>query len=100
MQRATFTPDLPKAGRYQVALSYGALANRAQEVEVTVRHAGGSSSYRINQQEKPAGKFNLRVLGSFEFKAGRAGSVEISNGQTKGHVIIDAVQFLPQTATK
>jgi len=28
-QSAKFVPDLPKAGRYQVAMIYGALGNRA-----------------------------------------------------------------------
>ncbi|RFC47036.1 MAG: hypothetical protein DVB23_001344, partial [Verrucomicrobia bacterium] len=35
-------------------------------------------------------------LGSFRFSAGSAGWVEISNKGTQGHVIIDAVQFLPE----
>lgn len=98
LQRARFIPNLPKAGRYQVALSYGALGNRARAVAVKVHHTGGTETLLINQQEKPKGKHNLKVLGTFEFKAGRVGSVEISNEGTEGHVIIDAVQFLEDKA--
>ena len=35
------------------------------------------------------------LYGSFEFSAGQAGWVEIGNAGTDGHVIVDAVQWLP-----
>ncbi len=95
-QKAKYIPDLPKAGRYRVAISYGALANRATEVPVTIHHAKGETVVKVNQQQKPQEKFNLHSLGSFSFEAGKAGWVQLSNEGTVGHVIIDAVQFLPE----
>jgi hypothetical protein len=95
-QKAKFTPTLPKAGKYSVAISYGALANRASNVPVTVFHADGESIVVVNQKKKPAGKDNFHPLGSFRFEAGKSGYVQISNEGTTGHVIIDAVQFVAE----
>ena len=94
-QKARFTPTLPKAGKYRVAITYGALANRANNVPVTIHHADGDSTVTVNQQKKAPEKDILLPLGEYRFEAGQTGYVEISNEGTKGHVIIDAVQFLP-----
>jgi len=95
-QKARFIPDLPKAGRYQLAITYTALANRAASVPVTIHHAEGDSLVTVDQQKKPTGKGNLQPLGSYKFEQGKTGWVEIGNTGTKGHVIIDAVQFLAE----
>jgi hypothetical protein len=95
-QSARFVPKLPRAGTYRVALSYGALGNRASKVPVTIHHEAGETSLTIDQQRQPAGPDCFHPLGSFRFSAGSAGWVEISNKGTQGHVIIDAVQFLPE----
>jgi hypothetical protein len=95
-QRAKFIPALPKAGRYSVAISYGALANRASAVPVTIHHADGDTTVVVNQKKKPAGKDNFHPLGSFRFEAGKSGFVQISNQGTTGHVIIDAAQFVAE----
>jgi hypothetical protein len=34
-------------------------------------------------------------LGAFEFEAGEAGYVEVTNEGTDGHVVVDAVQLVP-----
>ncbi len=93
-QTARFTPELPKAGRYRVAIAYTALGNRATNVPVIVHSAEGDSSFVVNQKQKPETDGLLHVLGSFRFDPGKGGFVEFSNAGTDGHVIIDAVQFL------
>jgi hypothetical protein len=95
-QKARFIPALPKAGRYQVAITYSALANRASNVPVIIHHAGGDTTVVVDQKKKPAGKKGLHPLGTFRFEAGKTGSVEITNTGANGHVIIDAVQFLAE----
>jgi hypothetical protein len=95
-QKAKFSPALPKAGQYSVALSYGALANRADNVPVTIHHADGDTIAFVDQKKKPTGKHNLHPIGSFRFEAGKSGYVLISNKGTAGHVIIDAVQFVAE----
>ena len=94
-QFAKFTPTLPNAGKYEVLVAYTAHSNRATNVPVTIRFAGGEKNLIINQQKKPPVRDVFISLGVFEFVAGREGSVEISNAGTDGHVIIDAAQWLP-----
>jgi len=91
-QSARYTPKLPKAGTYRVAVTYTALTNRASNVPVTIHHAKGETKVVVDQKKKAPE--NLLPLGEFEFEAGTSGWVEIRNEGTKGHVIIDAVQFL------
>jgi hypothetical protein len=95
-QKAKFIPALPKAGKYSVAISYSALSNRATNVPVTVHHAEGETVIIVDQKKKPAGKDNFQPLGTFRFESGKSGWVQISNEGTKGHVIIDAAQFIAE----
>ena len=89
---ARFTPALPTAGRYRVAVSYSINGNRATNVPVTIHHAGGDTKVLVNQKLKPKGEGPFHVVGTFEFAAGKDGWVEIGNAGTDGHVIVDAVQ--------
>ena len=92
----TFTPDLPRAGRYEVRLAHCYNVRRATNTPVTIHHATGETVVRINQQEEPPHDRLWRTLGTFRFAAGRAGSVRIGSDGTDGkYVIADAVQFLP-----
>ena len=94
-QWARFRPDLPAAGRYEVRLSYTANPNRATRAPVKVAHAGGEAEVTVNQQ-KPGPIGGAWVsLGTFTFAAGKVGHVEVGNRGADGHVVIDAVQWLP-----
>ena len=92
---ARFTPELPKAGRYEVRLIYSALANRATNVPVTIHSAEGTSTVQVNQRKAPRIDGTYEPLGVFRFEAGKQGSVTISNEGADGHVIVDTVQWLP-----
>lgn len=93
----TFTPDLPRAGRYEVRLAHCYNVRRTTNAPVTIRHADGETKLRINQQEEPPHSRLWRTLGTFRFAGGTNGWVRISNEGTEGKVVIaDAVQFLPQ----
>ncbi len=93
----TFTPTLPKAGWYEVRLAHCYNVRRSTNAPVTIHHAEGDTTLRINQQEEPAHERLFRSLGKFRFEAGRAGWVRVSNEGTEPNkvVIADAVQFLP-----
>jgi hypothetical protein len=93
-QKARFVAELPKAGKYRVAIAYTAMNNRASNVPVTVHSADGDKTIVVNQKKKPAVDGVLQVLGTFRFEAGKEGYVEFSNAGTNGNVIIDAVQWL------
>lgn len=92
---ARFTPTLPQAGTYRIALAYSPNSNRATNVPVTIHHAKGEAKVLINQKLKPKGDGPFHIVGTFEFAAGKDSWVEITNAGTDGHVIIDAVQWLP-----
>ena len=94
--KATYTPDLPGAGTYQVAVTWPTFDWTADAL-VTVHHAGGTSTFEIDQSDAVGSGF-WRGLGMFEFDAGTGGSVEITyQGPDAGlngvGPVIDAVRF-------
>jgi hypothetical protein len=93
-QRAVFKATLPAAGSYEVRIAYTALPNRATNVPVIVRHDGGEAKTTINERKAPPIDGLFLSLGSWQFSGGKA-EVEVSNTGTDGHVIIDAVQWVP-----
>ncbi|MEZ5385525.1 MAG: xanthan lyase [Prosthecobacter sp.] len=95
----TFTPDLPEAGWYEVRLAHCYNVRRSTKTPVTIHHADGETTLRINQQQEPEHGRLFRTLGTFRFEAGRKGWVRVSNDGTETDkvVIADAVQFLPVT---
>ena len=94
-QWARFRPELPKDGKYDVRLSYSPNPNRATNVPVTVVHADGKTTVKVNQQKAPTIDKLFISLGTFRFEKGKEGYVEIGNKDVDGFVIIDAVQWLP-----
>ncbi len=93
-QSATFTPDLPVAGSYEVRLSYTSSSNRSTRVAVSVSHAGGKADVVVNQRKAGPIDGAWVSLGTFRFEKGKGGAVTVSNAGADGHVVIDAVQWL------
>ena len=91
----TFIPDLPRSGRYEVRLSYTPGSNRATNAEVTVFGADGETTTRLDQRHPPPIDGRFVSLGRFNFEKTGQSFVIVSNEGTDGHVIADAVQFLP-----
>lgn len=92
----TYQPDLPRAGMYEVRLSHCYNIRRSINTPVTIHHADGETTQRINQQDIPEHKRLFRTLGKFRFLPGKQGWVRISTSKTDGkYVIADAVQFIP-----
>jgi hypothetical protein len=90
--RATLGPGL-----YEVRVAFPASGNRAGAVPVTVRHADGEVKATLDQTRAgPTPPFV--AVGTFPFDGPAA--VEITNAGTTGHVIVDAVQFVPVEAGK
>lgn len=94
-QWARFRPDLPKAGKYEVRLAYTANPNRATKVPVKVVHSGGETTVAVNERKPAPVGGAWASLGTFTFEAGKTGYVEVGNAGADGHVVIDAVQWLP-----
>ncbi|MEM7014560.1 MAG: chondroitinase-B domain-containing protein, partial [Verrucomicrobiota bacterium] len=90
----TYRFDPPKSGIYRVELSHCSNVRRSTNTPVTIRHAGGEETIRINQQEFAPIRNLFRPLGEFEFKADEEAWVRISNDGTEGkYVIADSIRF-------
>ncbi len=94
----TFTPALPKSGRYEVRFAYTPNANRAANTPVTILHADGEKTIHLDQRESPPILGRFVSLGTFRFEQNGEGYVLISNEGTTGFVVADAIQFLPVDA--
>jgi hypothetical protein len=92
---ARFEARLPESGRYEVRLAYTAHENRASNLPVAVHHAEGIETIELNQRLPPPIDGLFISLGTFEFSRGLPAAVVVSNRETDGHVVIDAVQWLP-----
>jgi len=91
---ATFVPEIPEAGRYEVRLLYVAASNRATNTAVTIRSADGEKTVFVNQRKEP------QPLGVFAFAKGKSGSIRISNAGASGFVVVDGLQLVPAALVK
>lgn len=91
----TFIPELPSAGTYEVRFAYTPGSNRSPAAPVTVFSAEGEKTIHVNQQQRPPIDGRFVSLGRFRFEPTGQSFVLVDNAGTTGHVIADAVQFLP-----
>jgi hypothetical protein len=91
---------LPRTGNYQVNLAYTPGTNRSPAVPVDIHHADGVESAKVNQMKKPPIGGLFIPLGSFRFEKEKPAIVVISNKDTRGHVIVDGLQFIEDGAAK
>lgn len=89
---ATFAAKLPKPGKYEVQIAWTSNPNRATNVPAQVKHAKGEGNFLLNQRKEPNQDIGFQRLGVFQF--GTEAEVIISNQDTDGHVIIDAVRWV------
>ena len=93
---ASFVPQIPRDGLYQVYVSYAAATNRAPDAHYIVRHAGGEAHVRVDQRRHGGTWF---PLGQWYFRAGEdaaRGAVVLQNDSQAGgstFVSADAVRF-------
>jgi hypothetical protein len=87
--RVRFTPRITVAGNYDVSAWWTAFPNHATNAPYTIRHSGGTTVVRTNQ-ETNGGQW--QGIGSYHFNAGTGGYVELSNDANE-HVTADAVRL-------
>ncbi|MDR1004456.1 MAG: xanthan lyase [Prevotellaceae bacterium] len=90
---AAWVPDIPVAGDYAVYVSYHSLPQSTTDALYTVRHSGGETQFRVNQQ---MGGGTWIYLGTFRFGAGKTSNgVVLSNRSARAGRILtaDAVKF-------
>jgi len=93
-KRVTFRAALPADGEYEVRIAYPGSNGRATNVPVTIRHADGESVVKVDQSKVAPIERLLKPIGTFRFTVGQKAEVTISNADTDGYVIVDAVQFV------
>ncbi len=82
-----------KPGKYDVRLAYSANSNRASNLPVAIHSAEGKKQVTIDQRKQPNVDDLFVSLGQFTFD--ESAEVVVSNDGTDGHVIVDAVVFVP-----
>jgi hypothetical protein len=91
----TFQPKIPKTGKYEVRLAYSPGKNRASRVPVTIFSADGEKTVYLDQRKDPDIEGLFVSLGQHTFERSSQGFVLVANEGTTGHVIADAVVFIP-----
>lgn len=89
----TYIPDIPESGYYAVYVSWARTGQCLEKVHYTVRYAGGTCSFTLNQC---MGSGTWIYLGTFYFRQGikqEEGSVVVHGGEAGGIVTSDAVRF-------
>ena len=93
---ATFRFEVPKSGEYQLLMAYSAHETRATNVPVIVTSGSREERFTVDQsQPLPSGQ-RFRHVGDVQLKSGVESQITISNSQTVGFVIVDALQLLPR----
>ena len=90
---ATFTFAIPEPGTYDVRIAYTANPNRATNVPVLIRHAGGQAKATLDEKRPLAIDKLFHSVGTYRFE--KEAAVVITNAGTNGYVVIDAVQLVP-----
>ncbi|KAA5540039.1 FAD-dependent oxidoreductase [Roseiconus nitratireducens] len=90
--RVTYRGNLPAAGNYRVFVYWPPHPNRATNTTVTVVDGEGKRT-SVSLDQRDATSKGRKLIGEFRF--GTSAVAEISNGDSDGYVIADAIQFLP-----
>ena len=87
----TFEVKVPKPGDYQVNLLYVANPNRSTKTRVTVSLGDVRKEIIVNQRESDGVGKSLDT-----YQIADAVTIEVSNRDTDGFVVVDGVQLLPK----
>jgi 5-methylcytosine-specific restriction endonuclease McrA len=89
---ATFIPNLPQTGNYNIYAWWTSSSNRATNVPYIINYSGGASdTVRVNQE---LGGGGWTYLGTYYFDAGTSGYVEISDdAELNEYVMADAIKW-------
>ncbi len=92
---ATWTPNFPAGGRYDVYAWWDYFSTRDTNALYTVHYADGSTADIRESQQESHGQFTY--LGTYEFDAGTSGHVVLTrdDDSTGTSTSADAVMFAP-----
>ncbi|MCX7681434.1 MAG: N-acetylmuramoyl-L-alanine amidase [Anaerolineae bacterium] len=89
---AIWTATIPFDGYYAVYVWYRPGSNRSTDAQYIVHHAGGTTTYTVNQQEHG---LTWHYIGSYAFRGGEVARIVLTNlsSQAGRVVIADAVRI-------
>ena len=89
---ADWRPDLPSGGSYDVYAWVPNHENSTAAAHYVVTHATGTASKDLSQK---AGGMQWILLGRYQFAAGTAGHVTVSNPSSAGYLRTSYTKFVP-----
>jgi FAD dependent oxidoreductase len=92
---AIFHFKVPKSGDYNLLMAYSAHETRCKNVPVTIVNGARKMKFTVDQTQPLPEKQYFRPIGMVELKAEDETIIQISNTDTTGFVILDAMQLLP-----
>ena len=99
----TWKAKLPKAGKYEIRVSFGGGGGLAKTAGYLVTHAGGEEKLVINQTKSPTIGGIWFPIGQFDFAKvsinegepdAVIAEVHLTDKDSNGHLVADAVQFI------
>lgn len=92
LSKATWVPDLPESGLYEVAVIYPSGITCTNDAVFKVMHADGESIVHINMSFKRNGLFEIS-FGRFSFIKGSQTRIELLNVGGEGVYIADTLRW-------
>ncbi|MFT5300673.1 MAG: hypothetical protein ACI814_001453 [Mariniblastus sp.] len=92
---ATFRFQAATSGRYQVLIAYSAHESRANNVPVNVSSGLHNTTLTVDQTIQLPKSSHFRTIGKIDLDANAETIITITNAETNGFVIVDALQLLP-----
>ena len=93
---ATFAPNLPSAGVYEIYLRWTTNPNRATNAPIDIIHSAGTNTILVDQTQNNG---TWVLLLTTNFNAGTNGKVRVRTTGTSGFVIADAARWVSTTDT-
>jgi hypothetical protein len=92
---ATFRFKVPKPGKYRVLMAYSAHETRAKNVPVSILCGSHETKLIVDQtQALPEGQ-SFQPIATVELTTEVETTIQITNKDTNGFIIVDAVQLIP-----
>ena len=93
--RAKFRVKVPQSGSYQLLMAYSAHETRAKNVPVIVTSGFHEKQFTVDQTQPLPSQQHFQPVGNVQLEGGVDTIIPVSNRQTVGFVIVDALQLLP-----
>ncbi len=91
--KALFTLPITEDGNYRISLLYKPGADRASNVPLSIRHAGGID--KLTWDMKRGSRFGFAVpVGTYRFAVSETNTVSLETDGANGKVVVDSVAFV------